>query len=168
MKKYGLFLLAAALICSAAYSNAAEKKVKIKTKNIPQAITANFKSVYPEGKILKTTARKNDNGNIQYKIRSINGKVKRAIRYTEDGTVTCIEDEINPAVLPDPVKENIAKMYPGSRIIKTEKVTENNATSYEIVIKSPKNKKGIILVTEKKNRINMDETGKILQKENNK
>lgn len=69
-----------------------------------------------------------------YKIESRDGKLRRDIIYSADGTALEIEKRILPAELPGSVKQIIRKGYLKSEIKSADRLTRGKSVQYEVVI----------------------------------
>jgi hypothetical protein len=109
--------------------------VKISQRDLPQAVLAAFQNQYPAAKI-KELGKEVKDSVAYYEIDSVDGKVKRALLYTVDGTIAEIEEVIAKDQLPEIVKTAITNDYPHGKVERAEKVTKNAVVTYEVKLES--------------------------------
>jgi len=142
-----IFVLALAGACFAQ-----EKEAKIAARDVPAAVMTAFHTAYPKAEI-KGTAKETENGKTYFEIESVDGGMSRDLLYLADGTVAEIEEGIDPASLPGPVKAAADVKYPQGKIVKAEKTTRDAAVTYELQIATGKTKANLTL----------DPSGKIIR-----
>ncbi|MHB8078667.1 MAG: PepSY-like domain-containing protein [Candidatus Krumholzibacteriia bacterium] len=123
---------------------AQEKETKLPGKDVPAAVMTAFHNAYPKAEI-KGTAKEVENGKTYFEIESIDGGMSRDLLYLADGTVTEIEEAVDPATLPAPVKAAAEAKYPQGKIVKAERTTRDAATTYDLQIMSGKTKENLTL-----------------------
>jgi hypothetical protein len=138
------------LIITLAIANSANAQ-KLTKKDVPSAVISSFEKTYPNATV-KSYSKEKRSGKTVYEIESMDGKIRRDLIYSTDGTALEIEERISPSDLPDSVKQAIDKEYPKSKIKSAEKLTKGTSIEYEVVIK--KGKKNLEVV--------FDESGKVL------
>ncbi len=130
------------LICMAATASA-QGEQKIKSKDLPAAVTASFQKAYPNAKI-KGTSKEVENGKTQFEVESIEGKINRDLLYAADGTCIEIEETIPVKALPKEVADALIKGFPKGKVLKAEKLTKGETVQYEMVIQSGKEKHEVV------------------------
>jgi hypothetical protein len=125
---------------------------KLTRKEVPTSVSSTFEKSYPNA-IVRSLSKENRNGETVYEIESMDGKIRRDIIYSADGTALEIEERISPADLPDTVKQAIDKEYPKGKVKSAERLTKGTSIEYEIII--GKGKKNLEVV--------FDEKGKVLR-----
>jgi len=108
-------------------------------KDLPASVLAAFQKAYPSAK-LKACSSETKEGKTCYELESLDGKIGRDLIYAADGSVLEVEEGIEIAGLPEPVKKAIADKYPKAVVKKAEKLTKGNEVSYEVVVKNGKKK----------------------------
>lgn len=129
-----LFLIAAA---------SAHPEGKLKKRNVPQPVLAAFEKAYPHA-TAKGYSKEMGNGKTEYEIESREGSIARDISFDGDGNILSVEETLAVSDLPDAVHSALMKDYPKGKIIKCEKVTENGATNFEILVKAGKKKSEVV------------------------
>jgi len=147
-----LILLLGAATLFVASTIAGEKKIT--KKDLPNAVLTAFEKAYPKAAI-RGLSKEEENGKTFYEIESLDGKTRRDLLYSPDGTVAEIEEVVAANDLPAAVKATVDKEFPKGRIMKAEKLTHDSVTEYELVVSSGKAKHELVL----------DPTGKLLKKE---
>jgi hypothetical protein len=145
----------------------AQAKKEFTAKDLPEAVSAAFKKAYPNAEI-KGAGKEIEEGKTFYEVESLDGKIKRDLTYTTDGTLSEIEETIAADALPKEVINTLHAAYPKAEIKKAETVTRGAVTNFEIVIKSEK--KSYELVFDKDGKITKTEEKKAKKekKENEK
>jgi uncharacterized membrane protein YkoI len=119
---------------------------------LPSAVLNAFKTAYPNA-VITGASKEVENGVTQYEVESVDGKLNRDLIYSVDGKVVEVEITTAPENLPAPVKQTLAKEYPGAKVLKAEILTKDGATSYELAIQ----------VKDKKMGVTIDPNGKIVK-----
>jgi hypothetical protein len=132
-----------------------EDAVKPKTgtvdlKILPPAVLNAFKTAYPNA-VITGASKETEKGVTLYEVESVDGKLNRDLLYTADGKATEIEESIAPENLPAPVKQTLAKEYPGAKVLKAEILTKDGAKFFELSLQ----------VKDKKVEVTIDPQGKI-------
>jgi Putative beta-lactamase-inhibitor-like, PepSY-like len=149
-------------IARAAEEKGADSEKEIKKKDLPPAVLAAFEKSYPNAKI-EEVGMETEDSTTYYEIESKDGKIRRSLLFAVDGTLKAIEEVMKTDNLPDAVKQAVKKEYPKGKIKRAEKIIEEGVTSYELVVKSGKEKyevvlsaEGAITKTEKKGKEDKD------------
>jgi uncharacterized membrane protein YkoI len=119
---------------------------------LPSAVLNAFKTAYPNA-VITGASKEVENGVTQYEVESVDGKLNRDLIYSADGKVVEMEITTAPENLPAPVKQTLAKEYPGAKVLKAEILTKDGTTSYELSIQ----------VKDKKMGVTIDPQGKIIK-----
>jgi len=147
-----LILLLGAATLFVASTIAGEKKIT--KKDLPNAVLTAFEKTYPKA-VIQGLSKEEENGKTVYEIESLDGKTRRDLLYSPDGTVAEIEEVMAANDLPEAVKATVGKEIPKGTILKAEKLTRASITEYEVVVSSGNTKHELVL----------DPTGKLLKKE---
>jgi uncharacterized membrane protein YkoI len=135
-------LFLALLVCAAgAFSLPQEKEIK--KGAVPKAVLSAFAKAYPNAKA-NEYATETENGKTVYEIESTEGKTKRDITYSADGTLMVTEETVAMGDLPEAVRASLKKDYAKATITRCEKVTEGSTTTYEVAMKSGKKKSEVV------------------------
>lgn len=126
------------------FSSALAEEKKISRKDTPPAVLSAFKASYPNAKIMGASSEIEDSVTY-YEITSKEGKVKRDVTYTVDGTLVVVETTISSKELPLPVSNAIIAVYPNGKIRKAETLVKGGVTSYEVLLKSEKKYYEVVL-----------------------
>jgi hypothetical protein len=145
-------LLTLALAC-----NAEDKETKITLKDIPAAVLSAFHKSYPKAEI-KGVAKETEKGGTYFEIESVDEGISRDLLYLADGTVAEIEEAVDPANLPAPVKAAVANKYPKGKIVKAEKTMRDALTTYDLRIVSGKMNVNLVVTPDGK-LISVKESG---------
>jgi uncharacterized membrane protein YkoI len=140
-------------ICNITQPLTAQEK-RLKKTDVPKVILSAFEKAYPKATV-KGYGSEVENGKTSYELETVEGKTHRDILYSADGTVIEIEEGMNVSDLPEAVLATIKKEYPKGSITSAEKLTKEESSGYEVVVKHGK----------KKTEVRLDATGKILEKE---
>lgn len=151
--RWAIFLLAI-FVAAAGSMSGQEKEEKVKPGNLPAAVKSAFNKAYPNAKITGASTEK-ENGVTYYEIESLDGKVRRDLLYTEDGSVAEIEETISAKALPKKIHEAFGKEFPKAEILRAEKTTRGTDVTYELRIKE----------TGKTREVVFDTSGVVLKKE---
>lgn len=141
----------------------AQGSKKFTKKDLPPAVLKAFEQAYPKAEI-KGASKEKEKKTTYYEIESVDGKTKRDILYTEDGTVHETEETIAASALPDAVMKAIKANSPKAKIEKAEKLMHDSVVEYEVVLVKNKQKtelvvdpSGKIVKTEKKGKGNEED-----------
>lgn len=115
---------------------------KITRKNVPPAVLKAFAQAYPNAKVT-AYAKEKENGTTYYELETIDGKTKRDLLYTEDGTTAEIEESVTMKDLPEAVAKAFAKESPKAHASKIEKVTRGEKVTYDF--RMGKGKSGLVI-----------------------
>jgi uncharacterized membrane protein YkoI len=154
------FLNAALIAMMVAYVPTAAKaqgEKKIAVKDLPAAVSAAFHKAYPHAKI-RGASTEQENGTTYYEVESVDGKVKRDLLYTVDGTCVEIEETIAARALPDAVSKSLKREFPEGKILKAERKTEHQTLTYELAVQSGKDRWEVVF----------DPAGKVVEKSKRK
>ena len=108
----------------------AARDEKITRKDVPPAVLKAFEKAYPNATV-KGYSKEKENGSTYYELESIDGKTRRDLLYTADGTAAEIEETITMKDLPDTVANAFAKESPKAHPTRIEKTTRGEKVSYE-------------------------------------
>ena len=100
----------------------------------PKAIADSFHQAYPHATILNVS-KEREKGRTIYEVESRDGATHRDLLYSIDGRVIEAEETIPVAELPPAVRSALATAAPGATILRTERVTREGSTRYEIGIR---------------------------------
>lgn len=137
MQRHVRFLVLIVLAALTVSVRAQEKPLR-KSK-VPAAVLKAFKESYPEA-TAKAYSLEKENGKNYYEVESIDGKTHRDLLYAADGKVIEIEESIKPNELPEAVRATVKKDFQSAKILRAERTTREQKVSYELVIRSGKNK----------------------------
>lgn len=141
--KVSFFVAAATFVLLTTSSNIFGQEIKIKEKDLPPAVTKAFHSEYPNAKVL-ATAKEIEKGVTYFEIESKDGKVRRDLLFTKDGKTKEIEERLTAETIPGFVKKSIEAKYKNHEFISGEKNVSNSVITYEIMIKSGKQKYEVV------------------------
>jgi hypothetical protein len=116
---------------------------KISKRQVPKVVLKAFHDGYPNAKV-KQYIKEVDKGTTYYEVETTEGKTRRNVLYTPDGTVAVVEELISENNLPDQVKEAVKQNYAGSKIQRIEKATKGTDTKYEILFLKKKKKMEVV------------------------
>jgi hypothetical protein len=137
-----LVLLLGITILLVAGTIAGEKKIT--RKELPTAVLSAFEKAYPKA-VIRGLSKEEENGKTFYEIESLDGKTHRDLLYSPDGTVAEIEQAVAVNDLPAAVKATVSKNFPKGKILKSERLTRDTVTEFEVVISSGKAKHEVVL-----------------------
>lgn len=126
------------LLAAFTVSVGAQEKPLSKSK-VPSAVLKAFKDSYPKA-TAKAYSLEQENGKTYYEVESIDGNTHRDLLYTADGKVIEVEESIRPNEVPEAVNATVEKDFRSAKIIRAERTTREQKISYELVIRSGKDK----------------------------
>jgi hypothetical protein len=135
-KTFGTTMLVLALALVLAGLAAAQEKPKtaaVDLKILPPAVLKAFQAAYPKA-VIKGASKEAEKGVTQYEVESVDGMLNRDLLYLADGKALEIEESTAPENLPTPVKQTLAKDYPGAKILKAEILTKAGVKTFELSI----------------------------------
>ncbi|MFH0990367.1 MAG: PepSY-like domain-containing protein [bacterium] len=132
------------LLCVVLAGSSFSQEQSIKKKDVPKAILDAFQKAYPKATI-KGYSKETEKDATVYEIESTEGKIKRDITYSSDGSMISAEETLPYASLPDAVRKTIAKEFPKAKISTTEKVTKDATVQYELVVTVKKEQYEVVL-----------------------
>jgi uncharacterized membrane protein YkoI len=141
MKQSTNFILAL-LVCATTASSLPQER-ELKKSAVPKAVLDAFAKAYPNAKANEFSTE-TENGKTMYEIESTDGKTKRDITFTADGTLMATEETIASKDLPEAVRASLKKDFEKATITRCEKITEGASTMYEVAMKSGKKKSEIV------------------------
>jgi hypothetical protein len=157
MKNITTFFLLTLLLALPTLSQKKEEtngEQSIKRKDVPSVILAAFEKSYPKATVKGYTQEKKD-AIIVYEVESMEGDTHRDVTYTSDGALVSVEESIPVNDLPEAVLKSLKKEYPKGKIEYCEKIMKGETLTYEVLLKSGKQKWEVVFDTE----------GKIVEKE---
>jgi uncharacterized membrane protein YkoI len=114
-----------------------ESEERIKRASVPTSVLSAFEKSYPKA-IVRGYSREDEGGKTVYEIESRDRGVNRDVSYDSDGNIVSIEESIQYAELPEPVRDTISRDYPKGKVIKSERLLKDSTTQFEVVVKSGK------------------------------
>lgn len=153
MKRSTAFLIiAVGFTCLCSNDLAASGHKKMTKRDLPASVVSSFEKSYPTA-VIKGIGKEKENGATYYEVESMDGKTRRDLLYSPDGTLVEIEETISIAKIPQPVTKTFSEKFVGYSVVKAEKVTKGGEVSYELTIKQGKGKKEVVF----------DSAGKVLK-----
>ena len=134
MKHYHHKLTSSLLAIVASATIALAQEQEISCNAVPAAVRAAFEKAFPKATI-KECAKEVEKGKTAYEISSLEGRTRRDVLFSGDGTLIVIEEAIAMQSAPDPVQQAVRKMYPSSEIVLAEKITRDGAVLYEFKVR---------------------------------
>ena len=139
MRQSGSTLLVCALILLMGTLAPAGDEQKIKLDDLPKAVKATVKKLYPDAKLIsasKETAEDDEDETIYEVELKVDGK-SVDLTIDDEGELEEIEKEIDADDLPRAVTRAAVKRFPNGKITKVEEVTdEDDKVVYELAIKT--------------------------------
>lgn len=131
-----------AMALMAAGATAGEKKVKL--KDLPPAVQA---AVLEQAKDLTSysLAVEEEDGKTSYEMETKVKGFSCDVRLDASGVVIEVEEEIDPARLPEAVRRAVEGAAGGGTIRKAEAVTKDGATEYEVVVTGAHGKSKLVV-----------------------
>jgi hypothetical protein len=128
-----------ALLCLAALAPGREdKEVKLKSADVPAAVSQAVIKQYPKAKV-SGWSKELEDGKTTYEASVTEGPSKRDVVFAEDGSLVAIEEAIQVSDLPAAVKSAIQSRYPGASVRKVERISHVDQLQYEVALaKAPK------------------------------
>lgn len=85
------------------------------------------------GATLKTlTTSQDDSGQVTYEAGFVRGTSQFELEVGADGLVHAVEEKLNPAELPDAVREAVSRELPTAVVSSAERVVKAGVTTYEV------------------------------------
>lgn len=142
-------LMAAALAFSL---GACEKEDNnINTDELPQAVFEAFSNAYPDAEDVEWEL---EDG--YYEVEFEMGNYEIEVTYDLNGNVIEIEEEIDPATLPENIRTYISTNYPDSEIEEAEMITDDDGVFYEVEIETANDEELELLFDEDGNFIEVE------------
>lgn len=142
MKAIRVLVIAAAAALMAGGATAREKKVEL--KDLPPAVQAAVLEQAKDVKVYSLSVEEED-GKASYEFESEVNGFSRDVRIDPSGVVVEVEEEIDPARLPEAVRRAVEGAAGGGTIRKVEAITKDGATEYEVVIKGGRGKSKLLV-----------------------
>jgi len=135
-----LMVLAAGLLAAAA--TAKEKKVQL--QDLPPAVQA---AVQVQTKDLPSfrISEEQEDGKTVYEVETHVNGLSRDLLIDTSGVVVEVEEEIDPARLPEAARQAVERVSGGGIIRKVEAVTRDGATEYEVAVKGGSGKSKVVV-----------------------
>ena len=111
--------------------DAAAQEQTIECADVPTAVRTAFQNEYPKA-TTQGCAKEIENGKTAYEISSIEGKTRRDILYYENGTLIVVEEAIEAADLPKPVRQTLGEVLKDHKIELVERLRRDDTVTYEI------------------------------------
>ena len=137
MRRTKCMLIVATLAAAAPSYAGQAKAAPVSLKNLPPAVRATVENETKNAKI-KGVSKEKEEGKTVYELETIVGTRSRDLMIDEAGKVYLVEEQIDPASGPAPVRAALEKR--GS-ILKLESVQQNGSTTYEGQVKTSAGKK---------------------------
>jgi len=133
-------VLAAGLLAAAA--TAKEKKVQL--QDLPPAVQA---AVQVQTKDLPSfrISEEQEDGKTVYEVETHVNGLSRDLLIDTSGVVVEVEEEIDPARLPEAARQAVERVSGGGIIRKVEAVTRDGATEYEVAVKGGSGKSKVVV-----------------------
>lgn len=131
------------------------KEEKVSLDKVPRAVLKAVKAKFKDAKLVGAE-KENDGGKVVYEIAL---KVKEQaidVSVTAEGKIVSIEKTIAAKDLPKAVADTIGRKYPRATLRKIEEITEDDKTTYEVLLTTT-GKKTIEVV--------LDPAGKVVKEE---
>jgi hypothetical protein len=109
------------------------KEQKLAKEKVPAAVMTAFRKAYPKADI-KGAEQETEDSVTFIEIESTDGSVKRSVKYTMDGKVVEVEEQIEAKTLPEAARQTIAKEYPKGTVEKAERITQGDKIHYEAIV----------------------------------
>ena len=109
------------------------KDKKLDKKDVPSAAISSFEKAYPNAEAVEYV-RENEDGKIEYEIRSGKKDSRLEVAYDEKGNLIKTEEIIATDALPEEVKQSLQGNYPKQEIKGAEKVTTAEEIQYEVTL----------------------------------
>lgn len=140
-------LFSLAVISTLVSVTAFAQETKVARKNVPSVVLETFAKTYPKASIKQTNKEIKD-GVTYFEIESKDGKTKRDVLFSQDGSISEVEEMIGVKALPHAVEESVENKYPGEKVVTIEKNVKGNTTHYEILLSPKKGKKHEVIFDE--------------------
>jgi uncharacterized membrane protein YkoI len=119
-------------VLTAAGATASEKKIDL--KDLPPAVQAAVQ-VHARDATGYSLSVEEEDGKATYEIETKTNGLSRDVHLDAAGVVLEVEEEIDPAHLPEAVRRAIDGAAGGRSIRKVEAITKDGATEYEVAVK---------------------------------
>jgi hypothetical protein len=126
-----LALSAVAIVLLAAPGTGGEKMIS--KKNLPAPVLQAFEKQHPAAAVKAVRKDVRKEGTF-YEIETVDSARSRHFLYQSDGTLTEVEEEIQPADLPRIVLDGLRAKYPSALIRLAERSTRGDHVEYELTI----------------------------------
>ncbi len=143
-----------ALVASVTLARADDQKIP--PEKLPAAITKAVKARFPRAEITSGSKEVED-GKTTFEVELKSEGAEYSVSLKEDGTITEIEKEIEPADLPAAVLKAVKEKYPTGTLKEAEEVTAGAKTTFEVMVSVPGKKKMREIALDKEGKILSDE-----------
>lgn len=103
-------------------------------EDLPKAVAAKIKEVYPRAKIHEVESEVKD-GKLRYEVELKIGKKERDVFLTPEGEVIQVADEISVKSVPAAVLKAAKKLYPDMPVREAERITRDGKTYYLVELR---------------------------------
>jgi uncharacterized membrane protein YkoI len=129
------------------------KEGKVSLDKVPNAVLKAVKAKF-KGAELVSASTENDNGKLVYEIVLKDKGQNVDVSVSPEGKLLSFERTLAAKDLPRPVRESINKKYPRAEYKRIEELTEDDKTSFEVLL---------VTSSKKKIEVVLDRDGKILK-----
>lgn len=136
-------------------ARADDKEEKVPLDKLPKAVLKAVKAKFKDAELVSAQTEKED-GKLLYEINLKDKGTSVEVSVTSDGKIVSIEKTLAAKDLPRPVTRAINSKYPKAEYKRVEEVTENDKTTYEVLL---------VTADKKKIEVVLDRTGKIVKEE---
>lgn len=136
------WLVTVAAVSTAAAAAAAEKRVQL--QDLPPAVQAAVQVQTKDVKSFRISEEQED-GQTVYEVETSENGLSRDVSIDAAGVVVEVEEEIDPARLPQAAREAVEKVAGGGLIKKVEAVTRDGVTEYEVTIKGGNGRSKVVV-----------------------
>ncbi len=132
-----------------------DKEEKVPLDKVPEAVLKAVKAKFKGAELVSAQTEKED-GKVIYEINLKDKGQSVDVSLTPEGKIVSIERTIDVKDLPQKVAEAIERKYPKADYKTVEEITEDDKTSYEVLL---------VTADKKKIEVVLDRDGKIVKEE---
>jgi hypothetical protein len=140
--RLGLIMLGVATVSV----SAAERPIVL--KDLPAPVQATIKAE-TSGSTIKSLSKETEHGVTLYEVETVKNGLSRDLLISKDGTIAEVEEQIALSAAPPAVQQALSQQ---GQLIKLERVTARDATTYEAHVQR----------AGKKQSVTLDESGRVV------
>jgi hypothetical protein len=111
-----------------------KQEQKIACSKLPEAVRSGLSKEFPKATI-KACSKEIENQQVSYELVTLEGKTRRDIVFSPEGSVVFLEEVVPFESVPEPVRDAVLKAYPRRAVTLTDKTTRGGTVLYEFQVR---------------------------------